>query len=47
MGLGLAIVERIVRAHGGTVTATSDPGNGTTFAIRLPACASRVDRPSA
>ena len=47
MGLGLAIVERIVRAHGGTVTATSDPGNGATFTIRLPACSGVVDSPSA
>lgn len=34
-GLGLAIVERIVRAHGGTVTATSNPGEGATFFVRL------------
>lgn len=37
MGLGLAIVDRIVRAHGGDVTASNAPGHGATFTIRLPA----------
>jgi signal transduction histidine kinase len=35
-GLGLAIVEAIAQAHGGTVTVASQPGRGSTFAIRLP-----------
>jgi two-component system OmpR family sensor kinase len=34
-GLGLAVVQSLVQAHGGTVTLTSHPGS-TTFTIRLP-----------
>jgi two-component system OmpR family sensor kinase len=36
-GLGLSIVSAIVAAHGGTVSASSAPGQGTTFTVRLPA----------
>lgn len=36
LGLGLYIVERIVDAHSGTITATSTPADGTTFEVRLP-----------
>ena len=36
-GLGLAIVKHIVRLHGGTVSVSSKPGNGSTFEICLPA----------
>lgn len=37
MGLGLAIVERASRTLGHTVALTSAPGQGSTFAISLPA----------
>ncbi len=36
-GLGLAVVERIVKAHGGLVSVKSQPGKGTTFFVDLPA----------
>ncbi|MEU0507631.1 ATP-binding protein [Amycolatopsis sp. NPDC006125] len=40
-GLGLAIVEGIVTAHGGSVDVTSAPGQGTTVRVTFP-----VDSPA-
>lgn len=36
-GIGLALCHRIVEAHGGTIVLESPPGEGATFAVRLPA----------
>ena len=35
-GMGLAIVDRIARAHGGTLAVASSPTDGTTLTIALP-----------
>ncbi|MBN1490613.1 MAG: HAMP domain-containing histidine kinase [Phycisphaerae bacterium] len=38
-GMGLPIVRRIVRAHGGTIDVRSAVAHGTTFIVTLPLCA--------
>ncbi|WP_127591348.1 sensor histidine kinase [Paenibacillus lautus] len=35
-GLGMAIVDKLVQAHNGTIHVQSEPSQGTTFTIRLP-----------
>src|SRR5207244_2571806 len=40
-GFGLAVVRELVRRHGGTVRCQSQPGQGTTFQVLLPARAAR------
>ena len=36
-GLGLAITRALVELHGGAITASSAPGQGSTFSFTLPA----------
>jgi signal transduction histidine kinase len=35
-GIGLAIAAELTRAHGGTLTASSEPGHGTQMTLSLP-----------
>lgn len=42
-GIGLAIVDRIVRRHGGVIKAESQPGGGACFSFRLPPDAGTPD----
>lgn len=41
-GLGLMIVERIIRENGGQLTVVSEEGRGTTFRVRLPRTSRRI-----
>jgi two-component system sensor histidine kinase SenX3 len=35
-GLGLSIVKHVISQHGGEVSVWSQPGQGSTFTVRLP-----------
>jgi signal transduction histidine kinase len=43
MGLGLSIAQRLARTLGGDVRATSEPGAGSTFTLRVPMRLSSVE----
>lgn len=45
-GLGLAVAGAIVAEHGGTITVSSAPGAGTTFAVSLPAAGMPAQAPA-
>ena len=41
-GLGLTIARRLVEAHGGSITARSEPGEGSRFSFTIPASAQEL-----
>ena len=44
-GIGLTVVAELAAAHGGTAEVSSEPGQGTTFTVRLPAQAHTAAQP--
>lgn len=37
-GIGLSLVQQLVRLHGGTITVQSAPGAGSAFTVQIPLC---------
>jgi signal transduction histidine kinase len=46
VGLGLAVARRIASAHGGSIDAESEPGQGSRFIVRLPRSAELAISPA-
>ncbi len=44
-GMGLAVVRAVVRSHGGAISASSAPGQGTQFQIWLPCASGAIPAP--
>jgi len=45
-GLGLAIAQAIVHAHGGRIECQTDPGRGSTFTVFLPLAGALISTPA-
>ncbi len=41
-GLGLSLAQAVARAHGGSITVQSEPGQGSTFRVTLPINADKI-----
>jgi PAS domain S-box-containing protein len=45
LGIGLGLVRHLLELHGGSVTAATEPGKGSEFAVRLPLVAEAASSP--